>query len=526
MLRFAFLFLIFFCVCGFRNTHVGILVEAATREAVALDDQVVQVGFLSQPPLFGKIHGIGTVDFGDLHFDFQNESSSDDDEITANTTVPPYVLAVIAKLSSQPTTTEITEYTKNAKKRQDLLAQLGIGAYGTDGVYYGCCTFEALPYQFSTCLNTSDLGELILFQDDHTGRGTPTILTRPIFSSDISTSGSMGMERVVWEDGSGHVVVVLANCGKVLYNSATTATSVRIYGAVTFMSFVSANILPLYLGLTACHTYLCYWYRRLMMQNAESHIPVEDWIVYTLALAALATGFHTLLYTAECFSEKEWLGLVVVTQFSLSMSRALSRCLYLLLAMGVGVITPTVKSNCIRAVIAILLSIYLFSNTIEDLYNLLGSNTPFVLAALNLQACVGFILWIWIPLEIRKTMLYLKFRNETHKVERYEWIWKSYLLATGLTILQYTVFILDVNFNAGRDFNFMNMNACGDVIYLAILAYLAYLWRPNPSQLMYSYQLLDDEGEFPAPSNLSLELSEGVFPNCDANNNDDDNDSG
>ena len=499
---------------------MAVLVEAATRETVTLDDQVVQVGYLSQPPLFGNIHGIGTVDFGNLRLDFQNEiSPDDDDEVRVNTTFPPYVLAVIVRLPSRPTPTEIAEFTTDDKKRQDFLAQLGIGAYGTDGVYYGCCTPEALPFQFSTCHNTSDLGGLILLEDDNNDRGTPPLITRGIFSSDNSNSGSIGMDRVVWVDGSGPVTVVLSNCGQVLYNTTITATSVRIYGAVTFMSFVSANILPLYLGLSACHAYLCYWYRQLMAQNAESHIPVEDWIFYTLALAASATGLHTLLYTAESFSEKDWLGLMVVTQFTLSMSHAVSRCLYLLLAMGVGVITPTVKSNCIRAAIAILLSIFLFSNTVQDLYNLLGSNTPFLLAALNLQLCVGLILWIWIPLEIRKTMRYLEFRNEAHKVERYEWIWKSYLLATGLTFLQYAVFILDVTFNAGRDFNFMNMNACGDVIYLAILACLAYLWRPNPSQLIYSYQLLDDEGEFPAPTNLSLELSEGVFPNCDTNNN-------
>jgi len=307
-------------------------------------------------------------------------------------------------------------------------------------------------------------------------------------------------------------VLVFGNCWQANPNvTFTSALSVRIHGTVDFLSFVSAATLPFFLTLTVCHVLLCLWYRRLMSQNTESRIMIEQWIFYTLILAAVAVSLQSLLYTAQTISSvKKWLYLQVCAQFALSMAHAVSRCLYLLLAMGVGVTTPRVNSTRTTFAIACLLGIYLFCETVDSLSNIYGFNAPFYNLAATLEAYLGMILWVWIPVEVRKTIRYLEFRNESHKVERYHQIFMIYLLAAVLTLLQYAVLLFDLQYNAGRDYSFMDLTETGDAIYLVILACMCWLWRPNPSQQMYSYQLLDETGEFPT-HNLSLELSEDVF---------------
>ena len=474
-----------------------VVVEAEKRKVVSIDSKV-DPGFLLQPPLFGTIHGTGTVNLADLKFDIDSGSSNNDDDANPEMYM---VTAVVAKLPHRPTAEEMSMYATNDQKRQEFLAQQGIGDWGTDGTYYGCCNQAAL--EFSACHNTSALGSVILSEDKK-------IFKRGIYPLANTSISDMGFERVIWVMNSQNVVLVFGNCHQDASNTTLPATF-HIHGTVTFLSFVSTITLPLYLGLTLCHVWLCLWYRHLMTKHSESRIPVEDWIFYTLAFSAVAISVHTVQYTAQAFSDNDWLGLRVISQSTKAMSHAVSRCLYLLLAMGVGVTTPTVNSNCIRVVIGLLLGIFLFIDIIDDLYDIIGpEKTPFLETVINLQVYLGLILWIWIPVEIRRTIRYLNFRNETHKVERYEWIWKIFLLATALTVLQYSLLIFDATHNAGRGFNYMNLIELSDMIYLIILTCIAYLWQPNPSQLMYSYQLLDDTGEFPT-HNLSLELSEEGF---------------
>jgi len=509
------------------------LTLAEKRVSVPLGTSMtLESGTVSSTLTVGQIHGMGNVDLAHVILDWNSSTTGSTAIIDKSEWVTVAAVAGLTSTSHVPSHTQLMTWALDVTQRQKYLAkELGIGAYGQDQQYYGCCTRDALEQE--ACSDATKLGHLILGKDDHdVGENTNdrhihdfSKLQHRNISADPATNKiwyPYGLESILWVDRTRPVVLVFANCwqeGNLNTTQIMPKLSVRIHGSVDFVSEISPRTIPLYLLLTICHACLPVWYRRLMLQHAATRIVVEDWIFTVLILAAIAVMVQTLLYTLQAFTMQGWLVyLSVVVQFLSATARAVSRCLYLVLAMGMGVITTTptlrtVTSDWKMICIVVLLGLCLWCQMVDSLGKIRGYYSTSMTIALTLKEWLYGLLWIWIPCEICRTLRHLEYqKEEPHKVERYRYIWKIFLLAVGLTVAQYGVLYIDVTWNGARDFTFADLQEIGDCIYVILLTSIAYLWRPNPSQSTYAYQLLEeDTGELSPTNNnghtLSLELS-------------------
>merc|ERR1711933_383912 len=94
----------------------------------------------------------------------------------------------------------------------------------------------------------------------------------------------------------------------------------------------------MYLIITVLTAGLAVWYQKLMTVHVESRIQIEEWILLTLRLATASQGLKTLLVLSEVYIDHEVLGLELLSDVVGSIAAGVSRWLYLVLAMGLGVI--------------------------------------------------------------------------------------------------------------------------------------------------------------------------------------------
>ena len=133
-----------------------------------------------------------------------------------------------------------------------------IGAYGTDGNLYTCCTETAS--EFGAC-DYNYLGFLIVQKNaEGVGFKNTNIVTVEHRKMDIFVGGenkefNFGAMAIDFVDESEHMVHVFANCDD------PSIGSVRIHGKVIWVSYVSGITVPLYLVLACFHVLLAIWYK-------------------------------------------------------------------------------------------------------------------------------------------------------------------------------------------------------------------------------------------------------------------------
>jgi len=517
-----------------------VAVTAEKQQAIPVESQRVPVGVVSRP-IFGTIHGDGYLDFGNVQFDWTPTATATtaapgNGDINQNKTLK--LIAVAMDVSLGATSPQQfqnwqqqTSVNDTSLLHQYLVEEMGIGAFGiTDGLYYGCCNSaavqagacndtnkEASIFNQTWMLNFSEWGDGLIMDPSryfkiHTRHFEVPALQQFGGQLEEKTEGWMEFDM-----SSGDIALIFANCNDGDQPTDTTAVApVLIHGGtVLFTSYVSARTLPLYVALTACHFFLATWYRRLMSQNADSRIQVEEWVFYALALAAIAKIFLTAVYTREAMGYAENLSLILAALMASSVSRAVSRCVYLLVALGVGVTMESSLTSRTSGFIGLFLIFYLPPKLLVDWsYVYSDDDDPngnvLLDQAFNVVIITDIVFLLWIPSAIRETMKILQFRNEPHKLERYQWVWRIYLLAVGLALLQVFILITDINLGIFPDV--MAQSEENDVTYLVILTCIAYLWKPNPSQQMYAYEVLGDYGADDAlPASMDVELTEDAF---------------
>ncbi|CAB9516145.1 Transmembrane protein 87A [Seminavis robusta] len=494
------------------GSHVVDLVQAERNDTVSLATQTIQVGSVGGP-IFGTIDGEGFMDFANVTWDWKakNGSASPTLKIIGVATVVP------GDQVNDDGTVTVTS------KEKFLVEELGIGAFGaTDGLYYGCCTQAAKDAGactdqnneavfFDLYWNWSQWGSLILDPRRNEERSFHTRHFEILPPDSNLTSGDLAFGSVYqmnFETG-GHLALVFGNCATEDINVTainsessmfpTSVAAVKISGNIEFVSFVSASTLPIYFALTAAHVILTLWYRRLMSQHADTRIRVEEWIFMALALSSVSITIRTVLYTCEAFGDDPYLVLQLVAASAKSIAHGVSRCVYLLVAMGIGVTSEHATQSAF-AYISLWLGLYIPSKLIVDVAIIYESESIFLGLALNLFFTLNLLFMIWIPMSIRTTIALLRASNEPLKLQRYQWIWQIYLLAVCLAVAQIFVIL----FTPTTMEIIMTQEEQNDAIYLLILGMIAYLWRPNPSQQLYAYAMLGTDGEMPASMDLEL----------------------
>jgi len=278
---------------------------------------------------------------------------------------------------------------------------------------------------------------------------------------------------------------------------------------------MGGSTLPLYAVLTGITAGLALWYHRLMIVHADARIKVEEWILLTLRLAAIAAGLQTVLIAAEVYLEDEHLALKLLSDVVRSLAAAASRCLYLVLALGLGVITSSL-SKTTHGVLRACLGLYVVGLFGIDSMDVVERG-PFIAVLEEVVLVLDIAFLVWIPCALCATMRYLNRNDEELKLVRYRWILRIYFLTIALSVVQIGLFFWDMIQSGGRNYDLESVREGNQVIQLIILACIAYLWRPNPSQQQYAYVLLDGDDEevaFDGDDNTTgladLELTEVV----------------
>merc|ERR1719491_1779817 len=103
---------------------------------------------------------------------------------------------------------------------------------------------------------------------------------------------------------------------------------------------------------------------------------------------------------------------------------------------------------------------------------------------------LNLIFLIWIPVAMNRTMTDLQSNNELHKMNRYKWMRKIYLLTIALTIIMVVIFFVDMIQTGGQNFDLTSIDEGNRLIYVVVLTCISVLWQPNPQAPEFGYALL------------------------------------
>jgi len=355
-----------------------------------------------------------------------------------------------------------------------------LGATGTDNKFYLCCSEAA-----------SEVGACDFDNDQYNDQaGEPIVRSNNIKIQSVPAATGSESEFSRWQKPgviryrqTSHVAVVFINCEE---DDDGGSTTLRIQGKVTWTSSVTASMLPFFAIITLIHLGMVSWYRIQMAKHKTSRINVENWIFITIVFATICSVFETTSQTSEVFGMNEIM-FFKITSMLLSLARySITRCLYLVLSMGLGVAVESLSK-----ITTFLIATFL----VIDVFLLWAMHMAFYM---NIHITVNtfVVIWIrhifnyWIPIALLYTMYRLWKKKEQAKLFRYKVFLGIYALRVFFAYMERLYF-------GKKGFGQASFREANDIINLFPLVCIAILWRPNPEQKKYShgYVLLEEEDD-------------------------------
>lgn len=392
--------------------------------------------------------------------------------------------------------------------------QLGVGGKLEDGSLRWCCSADTISA--GICVQ-SEHGRLIVVDAKFHGERHWVSVPR-----DGPMAKKLKNDVFKFEE-SGRYVVVFANCnelgrqvtvqGEAVWKSAGGYLPGELFG---FMYF--------YTALTVVYFLLFLWYFCLMQKHASSRIPIEKWILATIALGLAELIFCTADYydwnsDGVRHSGVTYLGILLGV-----FKHGISRCLIVMVSLGWGVVRDSLGPAMIKIVVLGIIYVGIAAArdlvivfAVEDMQKLsydrevelfdLATIFTFVVAAVD----VIFVMWILDALN--GTMMYLENMGQSRKLARYLRL-RTILLFAILFATVWAVFSLVDTYDEDgivREEREWIVDAATELNYLFVLIGVAALWKPNPNAKEYAYVM-----ELPAmggDGETELELS-GVVPSA------------
>jgi len=428
--------------------------------------------------LVGIVHGSGYLNFAELKFAFEHRSEN-------SNTVTVEVVASILPNDYKKREAEGQYESKNGVAQAPLLQAMGIGAE-KDNQFYTCCDNNA--YNAKVCDN---LGGLIISDDSVIDR-----YDKIVFDPDMTVgNASIGMDAVVIFDFTTHVGFTVANCNftSVSYGESN---ALSVTGGLIWNSYIAKNTFSYSMLILLSHLALLCWFRYRMNLHKSYRIRVENWILCVLSFAFADAFFDLLLDLVEASAEREIVWLRSIADLVNGAAHVISRCLYVVVALGLGV-NKTSLQNQTQGMIAVLaLVIFMTKIASEEMgiAHLLkrqkyGNDEE---AMNQIGFYLNLVFFIWIPVAMNRTMKTLQSNKEFHKINRYEWMFKIYFLTIILTIIMIVFFFVDMIQTGGQKFDLTSIDEGNRLIYIVILTCISVLWQPNPQAPEFGYALLAD----------------------------------
>jgi len=505
-------------------------------------------------PIYSTIRGSGYIQFNDFSFSYPAEEliTTNDSDSDNYLYIDVIIIALKEKKKKNSILLKNWDSTAVTSDKEDwLYRNVGIGAttkiddVDASSDYFLCCTDDAL--KLGLC-DAANYGRLIVSQPHklrrHTTIESPrgsinngTIKNTGLPYSLDEESGIItaypfslnAMEAIIPFEYSSEVALLIANCNMTTTTSTSTLQSLKVRGDVIWLSYMSSESIGFALLWTCIHIGLVVWYRYQMLLNRANRIQVESWIYYVLLLASLDAlfnlGYQVLevnYSTSDNNSIHEYLFWRDVSDVITTTARVVSRCLYVAIALGLGVIKTKLSTTtrlCLLTFGGTVWIIELIADGIGDVSFLLQDEDFFsppnqVRELMNqVSFYINTIFLLWIPYALRSTMKSIRcLPNEMgmeHKLKRYQWLLSIYFLSLGCTFFMIVLFIWDMINSGGKNFDLSSFDDGNHIIYLIVLACMAVLWKPNPMAPMYGYQLLqDDNDEFDNDNNIVVEMVE------------------
>lgn len=368
---------------------------------------------------------------------------------------------------------------------------LGVGARTDDGVVRYCCSNEAID--LGLCAGTT-YGRLIM--DGVKFSGKHRLVNIPATGEyDNYLKYGKFEER---EGFSGKYAIIFANCndsGRPVIVEGVTEWKSRfgylpgdLFGLMYFLAF----LFFIYFGLML-------WYGIGMKIYEEAKIPIQGWILATIAMGCLEVFFRTgdlFLWNEEGnrFWAAFYIGVVVGV-----LKRGISRCLIVMVSLGWGVIRDDLGS--VMHKIHFLGGVYIAVALVRDIMTVVaytevqkisqeGENELFdIVSILTLViALVDVLFYLWIIDSLNATMEYLEGLNQTSKLRRYLRL-RSILLFSILFAVIWSVFGIVDSYDQGivDDEQEWIVDASTELNYIFVLAGVAFLWRPQPNAKDYAF---------------------------------------
>jgi Lung seven transmembrane receptor len=364
----------------------------------------------------------------------------------------------------------------------------GVGVLDDMGYVAWCC--DRFAVEAGLCQNTSAARDRLILTGNFTGFHE-TINVPP--NGTMAKTASTGDFRIF---DTGTWVLVFTNCKE-------SGRDVVLTGSVVFESengYLPGERFPyMYfsIALTVAYFLLFAWFACLMRRHADSRIPIEKWILLTIAIGLLEMSFQTADYVVWNDTGYQNFGIATVSILLGVLKHAQARCLFLMVSLGWGVTTDRLSKltlSCIfilgavYAGVGAALDISLIvaienmkSMTYKDEMNLLG-------LAEQLESAlyfVSFIFVFWTTIALTWTIMTLRNTNQTRKLGRY-WRLTAVLLASYLC----SAVVVYVAKSHNHDQRYEQLeDSATEAIFFMMLMGVSCLWRPNESAREYAYAM-------------------------------------
>jgi len=492
-------------------------------------------------PIIDTIRGSGYIQYTDLSFSYlpdttisnNDDATTSSEKMSGDTTNYLYIDIVISSLEEEKKkkNRDISKgildnwetTTTSADKEEWLTTNMGIGVKSpSSSDFYVCCTDDAL--QLGLC-EDDKYGRLILSEPHKLKHHTTVKLPRGGSTGsdgDAAAAATMMVEHpnlamggIAMFEYSSRVALMIANCNM----TATTATSetlqtLTVEGEFVWLSYLAAASVGSALLWTCIHMGLLIWYRYQMILNKTNRIQVESWILYVLLLSSLdalfTLGYQVLeVYFSSTSSNgniHEFIFWREVSDIITTTARIVSRCLYVIISLGLGVV-KTKLSTCTKVCLigfgGAIWIVQLTADSIGDVSFVQQDEDFFsqqnqVRESMNqMSFYFNMVFMIWIPCALQQTMKSIRRLPDEmgmeQKLQRYRWLWSIYFLSLGCTFLMVLAFFVDMVNTGGKNFDLSSFDDGNQIIYIIVLACMTILWKPNPMAPMYGYVLLQDD---------------------------------
>jgi len=463
------------------------------------------------------------MDFSDLVFSADDTSTNDDVEDD------PLLFDVMVSTMPEYDGKDWLHYEFSSERYwQDLdfYKVLGIGEknpnpdnrdFGRDNPgYFICCNEKAI--EAGVCPR-ENLGSVIYGDESKVKSHTVVTIPRNTTKEDgMYKNNPISKHRTVARfDYTTPVILLIVNCNNWNINENGYETNnIYIEGDITWTSFISKRSIPAKILLALLHSGLFLWYDRKMAENRQTTIQVEKWIRIVLAMAAIAAWVSCFYTFLEAFSSREFLGLRALSDFVTKATHVVSRCLYVVVALGLGVTKTRLSIFTIGALLALGLAVLFANETadfmgdvsfarrnndFEDGFNQLRHDF------LKLQFKLNNLFLFWIPLALLWTVRSMRNMDvQPQKLQRHKWLWRLYLFSLAVTALMVGIYLWSRYIShKGHGYPWhtllystsVDRSVIDDLClftYWIILACMAVLWKPTPDSPLYGYVLLSGDG--------------------------------